>query len=134
MKNLFRKSIMSMALVLFLVSCSSKVNKETEKFYGKSFNGFEGGQIVVAKEKLMFRGPDPIKPVMNSKEMQTEEFKKKVEKSKLKEYKNPNVIDENGKKYLIAEGLPYKLLISADDLILDEEDNNQYRYVDLNKK
>lgn len=134
MKRLFRFFVIFLGIIFGLTSCGNKVSKDTEKFYGKKFDGFNGGHVIVMKDKLIFRGPDPIKPNMNGNEMKTEEFKKKLEKAKALECDKPNVIEENGKKYLTANNFPYKLLIKADDLLLDEQDNEEYRFVNLNKK
>lgn len=134
MKKLFLTSIFFVVVVFTFTSCVSSASKETEKFYGKKFSSVNGANVVVSKNKLIFQGASPIKPNMKNEEINSEEFKRKEKKSELQTFKSPNVVTENGKKYLKAKDFPYKLLIKDEDLLFDEDENVELRCVDLNKK
>lgn len=62
---------------------------------GKEFIGFKGGQIGIdTKNKILyFSGIDRIKGNVDPNKYTKEQF----DKGKLKEYKNPKIIKENGK-------------------------------------
>ena len=51
----------------------------------------------------------------------------KYEKSKNQEYSGVKIEEKDGKKYIVAKDLKYKLVVVDENTILDEEDNVNYR-------
>ena len=102
------KKFVSLLLVsLLLCSCAS--SGILKKIENKVFDGDGGAQLVIVKEKfkspkLMFHGPSLIKPNTN-----------------------PEEIEKNRDKYIIAKDFKYKLVVVDENTILDEEDNVNYR-------
>ena len=94
--------------------------------------GNGGGHIVFSENKMIFAGSTVIKPSDNPADV--EKNKDKIEKAKLKEFSNPKIVEENGKKYIKADGLDYKLVLENDNTIKDLDDNIEYVNVDTNSK
>lgn len=123
-----------MSAMIFTTACSG-VDKEVEKISMKDFRGFKGGQILVFRKKgsnnfiMAFSGKNVIKPNTKPGDIKPGE----EEKSRLKEYYNVKIFNENGDKYLTADDFPYKIKIVDENKILDVEDGNEYTYVDLYK-
>ena len=123
------KKLVSLLLVsLMLCSCaSSGMLKNIEN---KVYDGEKGAQLVVMKEKfkspkLRFQGPSPITPNTNPEDI--EKNRDKYEKSITKEYSGVKIEERDGKKYIVAKDLKYKLVVIDENTILDEEDNVTYR-------
>ena len=123
------KKFVSLLLVsLMLCSCaSSGMLKNIEN---KVYDGEKGAQLVVMKEnfkspKLRFQGPSPITPNTNPEDI--EKNRDKYEKSITKEYSGVKIEERDGKKYIVAKDLKYKLVVIDENTILDEEDNVTYR-------
>ncbi|EGV10264.1 putative lipoprotein [Parvimonas sp. oral taxon 393 str. F0440] len=131
------KKLVSLLLVsLMLCSCaSSSMLKNIEN---RVYDGEKGAQLVVMKEnfkspKLRFQGPSPITPNTNPEDI--EKNRDKYEKSITKEYSGVKIEERDGKKYIVAKDLKYKLVVIDENTILDEEDNVTYRRLpDLYKK
>ena len=101
-----------------------------KKIENKVYEGDGGAQLVIVKEKfkspkLMFHGPSLIKPNTNPEEI--EKNRDKYEKSKNQEYSGVKIEEKDGKKYIVAKDLKYKLVVVDENTILDEEDNVNYR-------
>ncbi len=123
------KKLVSLLLVsLMLCSCaSSGMLKNIEN---RVYDGEKGAQLVVMKEnfkspKLRFQGPSPITPNTNPEDI--EKNRDKYEKSITKEYSGVKIEERDGKKYIVAKDLKYKLVVVDENTILDEEDNVTYR-------
>ena len=123
------KKLVSLLLVsLMLCSCaSSSMLKNIEN---KVYDGEKGAQLIVMKEKfkspkLRFQGPSPITPNTNPEDI--EKNRDKYEKSITKEYSGVKIEEKDGKKYIVAKDLKYKLVVIDENTILDEEDNVTYR-------
>lgn len=123
------KKLVSLLLVsLMLCSCtSSGMLKNIEN---RVYDGEKGAQLVVMKEnfkspKLRFQGPSPITPNTNPEDI--EKNRDKYEKSITKEYSGVKIEERDGKKYIVAKDLKYKLVVIDENTILDEEDNVTYR-------
>ena len=123
------KKLVSLLLVsLMLCSCaSSSMLKNIEN---KVYDGEKGAQLIVMKEKfkspkLRFQGPSPITPNTNPEDI--EKNRDKYEKSITKEYSGVKIEERDGKKYIVAKDLKYKLVVVDENTILDEEDNVTYR-------
>lgn len=133
MKTL-KRLICSSLLVLTLVSCTSASDKYLQSMALKVYRGDRGSQILVFKEngkyQLYYSGKNTLGPIVDPAKLD----KKVLIKAEGKRYQNPKIVEENGKKYLTADGIDWKLEIVEDNVILDVEDNNTYRYVDLYKK
>ena len=98
----------SLLVVFFIISaCSS--NREIKKINGKIFNASKGGQLVIdtSHSIMSFRVIDRVTAHTDPNKYTKEQF----DKGRLKDYKNPKVVIENGKKYLTADEFPYKLEI-----------------------
>lgn len=127
MKKRFFKFIMICSVIL-LASCNMK-DKDIDKFTNRNFKGSKGGSIVISKDKssfkktLLYSGASVIKPNTDPSKVD----KNSVEKSKVKEFKNVKVLKKSDGKYLVADGLKYKLKIVDDNTIIDVDDNNEYR-------
>ncbi len=123
------KKLVSLLLVS-LALCSFASTGMLKKIENKVYEGDGGAQLVIVKEKfkspkLMFHGPSLIKPNTNPEEI--EKNRDKYEKSKNKEYSNVKIEERDGKKYIVAKDLKYKLVVVDENTILDEEDNVNYR-------
>lgn len=123
------KKFVSLLLVsLMLCSCaSSGMLKNIEN---KVYEGEKGANLVVMKEnfkspKLRFQGPSLITP--NTDPAKLEEKREEYEKSILKEFSGVKIEEKDGKKYIVAKDLKYKLVVVDENTILDEEDNVTYR-------
>ena len=117
-------------LVVSLMLCSCASSGMLKNIQNKVYEGDKGGQLVVMKKnfkspKLSFRGPSPITP--NTDPTKLEEKREQYEKSILKEFSGVKIEEKDGKKYLIAKDLKYKLVVVDENTILDEEDNVTYR-------
>ena len=123
------KKFVSLLLVsLMLCSCAS--SGMLKNIQNKVYEGDKGGQLVVMKKnfkspKLSFRGPSPITPNTNPEDI--EKNRDKYEKSITKEYSGVKIEERDGKKYIVAKDLKYKLVVIDENTILDEEDNVTYR-------
>lgn len=123
-------STIAICSLLIFSACSSK--NTAKNLEGRVFEGYKGGQILVSGNVLHFSGAGVIKP--NTKPEDLKDNEEKLEKSKLKKFKNPKIVEENGKKYLTADDFKYKLVVLEDNLIKDEEDGNEYVSIDKTKK
>ena len=117
-------------LVVSLMLCSCASSGMLKNIQNKVYEGDKGGQLVVMKKnfkspKLSFRGPSPITP--NTDPTKLEEKREQYEKSILKEFSGVKIEEKDGKKYLVAKDLKYKLVVVDENTILDEEDNVTYR-------
>lgn len=129
----FRKLIVIFGILL-LTACTS-MSKDVKELDGKIFNGFKGGQILVLeqkegfskKAKLLFSGAGVINPNTNPEDIKEDAYKKSLPQ----EFNNPKIIEKDGKKYLTADNFPYKLVIKDKKTIVDEEDKNEFIYVNL---
>lgn len=131
------KKLVSLLLVsLMLCSCAS--SGMLKNIQNKVYDGEKGAQLIVMKEKfkspkLRFQGPSPITPNTNPEDI--EKNRDKYEKSITKEYSGVKIEERDGKKYIVAKDLKYKLVVIDENTILDEEDNVTYRRLpDLYKK
>lgn len=125
-------------LVVSLMLCSCASSGMLKNIENKVYDGEKGAQLVVMKEKfkspkLRFQGPSPITPNTNPEDI--EKNRDKYEKSITKEYSGVKIEEKDGKKYIVAKDLKYKLVVVDENTILDEEDNVTYRRLpDLYKK
>ena len=123
------KKLVSLLLVsLMLCSCAS--SGMLKNIQNKVYDGEKGAQLIVMKEKfkspkLRFQGPSPITPNTNPEDI--EKNRDKYEKSITKEYSGVKIEERDGKKYIVAKDLKYKLVVVDENTILDEEDNVTYR-------
>ena len=127
-RNRFRKVLkyVSLLAVFFVISACSN-NGEIKKLNGKVFNASKGGQLVVdtVNSRMSFKGIDRVTAHTDPNKYTKEQF----DKGRLKDYKNPKIVVDNGKKYLTADEFPYKLEIIDENKILDLEDDNEYTFV-----
>lgn len=130
----FKKTFVIICSILLLFVFTACSNKSMSGLEGKTFHekGNGGGHIVFSENKMIFAGSTVIKPSDNPADV--EKNKDKIEKAKLKEFSNPKIVEENGKKYIKADGLDYKLVLENDNTIKDLDDNIEYVNVDTNSK
>ena len=117
-------------LVVSLMLCSCASSGMLKNIENRVYDGEKGAQLLVMKEnfkspKLRFQGPSPITP--NTDPAKLEEKREQYEKSIPKEYSNVKIEEKDGKKYIVAKDLKYKLVVVDENTILDEEDNVTYR-------
>lgn len=127
MGKIFKLLVLFSALVLSSCSKSSDISS----FSDKVFHGQLGGELLIQEVKgekqLWFSGQFKAVQQPNVPKNYDEE------KAKGKHFKNPRIEVKDGKKYLTADDFKYKLEVKDDNLILDAEDNNEFRFVDMNK-
>lgn len=123
------KKLVSLLLVSLML-CSCAFSGMLKNIENRVYDGEKGAQLVVMKEnfkspKLRFQGPSPITPNTNPEDI--EKNRDKYEKSITKEYSGVKIEERDGKKYIVAKDLKYKLVVIDENTILDEEDNVTYR-------
>lgn len=121
-------------LTLIFVSCSSKEIKPLEN---KQFKSATGGYVIIEKEKfkspkLIFKGASMINKNSSLKDREGKE--EKFKKGEKQEFSNVKIEQKDNKKYIKADGFKYKLVVIDENTIKDEDDNEIYRFINLQKK
>lgn len=117
--------------LIFVLSGFVKTDNELQKFTNKVYDGYRKSQIsivlngthtVVEDRKVVIK-PGKASYIWTAQSDKNGGFNKN--------YYNPRIVEENGRKYITADGLPEKILVIDENTLATS--NEEFYYVDLMK-